>query len=101
VLGDRREALQNFADRINLPSARSIVATLKQTMRYGTPLAQSLRLLAAEMRSARLLRMEERAARMPVLLTLPLMGFILPSLVMVVVGPAILKIIDTFSTLLK
>ena len=100
VLGDRRQALQNFADRVNLQPVRSIVATLTQTMRYGTPLAQSLRLLAAEMRTARLLRMEERAARMPVLLTLPLMCFILPSLGIVVTGPAILQGIDVFRQLL-
>jgi tight adherence protein C len=101
VLGDRRQALQNFADRVNLQQVRSIVATLTQTMRYGTPLAQSLRLLAAEMRTARLLKMEERAARMPVLLTLPLMGFILPSLVIVCAGPAILQGIDGFRHLLS
>ena len=100
VLGDRRQALLNFADRVNLQAVRSIVATLTQTMRYGTPLAQSLRLLAAEMRTARLLRMEERAARMPVLLTLPLMGFILPSLVIICAGPAILQGIDGFRVLL-
>ena len=100
VLGDRRQALQNFADRVDLQPVRSIVATLTQTMRYGTPLAQSLRLLAAEMRTARLLKMEERAARMPVLLTLPLMGFILPSLVIVCAGPAILQGIDGFRQLL-
>jgi tight adherence protein C len=101
VLGDRRQALQNFADRVNLQPIRSIVATLTQTMRYGTPLSQSLRLLAAEMRTARLLKMEERAARMPVLLTLPLMGFILPSLGIVVTGPAILGGIDVFRQLLS
>jgi tight adherence protein C len=101
VLGDRRQALKNFAERVNLQAVRSIVATLTQTMRYGTPLAQSLRLLAAEMRTARLLRMEQRAARMPVLLTLPLMCFILPSLVIVCAGPAILQGIDGFRHLLN
>jgi tight adherence protein C len=101
VLGDRRQALQNFANRVNLQAVRSIVSTLTQTMRYGTPLAHSLRLLAAEMRTARLLRMEERAARMPVLLTLPLMGFILPALVIVCAGPAILQGIDGFRQLLS
>lgn len=96
VLGDRRAALQNFANRTNLQSVRSIVMTLTQSMRYGTPLAQSLRMLAGEMRRSRLLRMEARAARMPVLLTMPLMGFILPSLMMVVGGPAVIKIMDAF-----
>jgi tight adherence protein C len=101
VLGDRREALQNFANRINLPAVRSIVATLVQTMRYGTPLAQSLRLLAAEMRRARLLNMEARAARLPVMLTMPLMGCILPSLMMVVGGPAIITVMSVFGSMAK
>lgn len=96
LLGDRREALQNLARRINLPSARSIVATLIQTMKYGTPLADSLRVLAAELRAARLIRIEERAARLPVLLTVPLMAFILPCTFMVVGGPAALQVIDSF-----
>lgn len=101
VLGNRREALENLANRVNLPSLRSVIATLNQTMRYGTPLAQSLRVVAAEMRTARLLRMEERAARMPVLLTIPLMGFILPSLVLVCAGPAILGSIHVFRVLAR
>lgn len=101
VLGDRRQALQNLAERINLQSVRSIVSTLSQTMRYGTPLADSLRLLASEMRTTRMLKMEERAARMPVLLTMPLVLFILPSLMMVVGGPALLKVADAFKVLAK
>lgn len=101
VLGDRATALHHFARRINLPSVRSVISTLTQTMRYGTPLAQSLRLLAAEMRTERLLRIEERAARLPVLLTLPLMMLILPSLVLVIAGPAILRVIDALGAFAK
>lgn len=101
VLGDRGEALHNLAERVNVPSIRSIVTTLVQTMRYGTPLAQSLRLLAGEMRSTRLLKMEERAARMPVLLTLPLAGFILPSLLAVVAGPALIRVFDALRLMMK
>jgi len=97
VLGDRREALENFANRVGLQSVRSIVATLVQTMRYGTPLAQSLRVLAAEMRTARLLRIEERAAQLPVLLSIPLILFILPCTFIVVAGPAVMRIGDAFT----
>ncbi len=97
VLSDRREALDNLARRVGLQSVRSIVATLIQTMRFGTPLAQSLRVIAAEMRTTRLLKIEERAAQLPVLLSIPLMTFILPCTFIVVGGPAILRIGDAFS----
>jgi tight adherence protein C len=94
VLGDRREALDNLGRRIGLPAVRSVVATLVQTLRYGTPLAQSLRVVSAELRTMRVLRIEERAAQLPVLLSIPLVLFILPCTFMVLAGPAILQIID-------
>jgi tight adherence protein C len=90
----RGEALDNLARRAGIPSLRSIVAALNQSIRFGTPLAGSLRMLAAEMRSERLARFEERAARLPVLLTMPLMAFILPSLLLVIGAPLALRIID-------
>ena len=67
-------------------------------MKYGTPLTDSLRVLAAEMRTTRLLRIEERAARLPVMLTIPLMLFILPCTFMVVGGPAALQVMDSFKS---
>jgi len=94
VLPDRSKALENLAQRAGLPSLRSIVATLNQSIRFGTPLSDSLRVLAAEMRTERLARYEERAARLPVLLALPLMGFILPSMMIVVGTPLILRMVD-------
>jgi tight adherence protein C len=94
VLPDRSQALENLAQRAGLASLRSIVATLNQSIRFGTPLSDSLRVLAAEMRAERLARYEERAARLPVLLALPLMGFILPSMMIVVGAPLILQMID-------
>ena len=94
VLPDRSKALENLAQRAGLASLRSIVATLNQSIRFGTPLSDSLRVLAAEMRAERLARYEERAARLPVLLALPLMGFILPSMMIVVGTPLILRMID-------
>jgi tight adherence protein C len=94
VLAVRSRALENLAQRAGIASLRGIVAALIQSMRFGTPLANSLRVLAAEMRAERLARFEERAARLPVLLTLPLMAFIMPCLLLVIGTPLALRIID-------
>ena len=99
VLSNRGEALENFARRTGVASLRGIIATLNQAIRFGTPLAQSMRILAAEMRNARLLRIEERAARLPVLLAIPLALFILPSLLLVIGTPVALRLADTLSSL--
>lgn len=96
-LPDRRQAFENLNTRTNLPGIRGVVNTLLQTARYGTPLAQSLRVLAAEFREARITRAEEKAARLPAMLTVPMILFILPTLFIVLLGPAALGIIDTFS----
>jgi tight adherence protein C len=94
ILADRGQALENFARRAGLFSLRGIIATLNQSIKFGTPLAASLRVLAAEMRTERLTRFEERAARLPVLLTIPLMGLILPSLIIVIGTPLVLRTLD-------
>jgi tight adherence protein C len=98
-LPDRAVAFDNLARRTNLPSVSSVVTTILQGERYGTPLSQSLRTLAAEFRIERLLAAEQKAARLPAIMTLPLILFILPCLFIVVVGPAILSTIDTFKHL--
>jgi tight adherence protein C len=96
-LPDRRLAFDNLNTRTNMASIRGVVNTLLQTAKFGTPLAHSLRVLAAEFRDARMIRAEEKAARLPALLTVPLILFILPTLFIVLLGPAVLGIIDTFS----
>ena len=96
-LPDRRQAFENLNARTNSPGVRGVVNTLLQTARYGTPLAQSLRVLAAEFREARITRAEEKAARLPAMLTVPMILFILPTLFIVLLGPAALGVIDTFS----
>ncbi|MEM1400262.1 MAG: type II secretion system F family protein [Pseudomonadota bacterium] len=96
-LPERKTALTNFATRTDLPHTRALVNTLMQTERYGTPLAQSLRVLSAEMRHERTMRAEEKAARLPATLTVPMIIFILPPLFIVLIGPAILKSIDGLS----
>ena len=78
-------------------SVRGVVNTLLQTAKFGTPLAQSLRILAAEFREDRITRAEEKAARLPAMLTVPMILFILPTLFIVLLGPAILGVVDTFS----
>jgi tight adherence protein C len=94
VSSARGQALENLAQRVGLASLRGIVAALNQSIKFGTPLAASLRVLAAEMRAERLARFEERAARLPVLLSLPLMALILPALMIVIGTPLVLRIID-------
>ena len=79
-LPDRRQAFEN----LNAPhqprlGIRGVVNTLLQTAKFGTPLAQSLRVLAAEFREARITRAEEKAARLPAMLTVPMILFILPT----------------------
>jgi tight adherence protein C len=70
------------------------VNTLLQTEKYGTPLSQSLRVLANEFRDQRLLKAEEKAARLPATLTVPMIVFILPVLFIVLVGPAVINVMD-------
>jgi tight adherence protein C len=98
VVSNRSEALANLVERTGLANLRSITATLSQAIRFGTPLAESLRALAAEMRNERLMRIEERAGRLPVLLAVPLAGFIFPSLLIVIGTPVALRIMDTLKT---
>ncbi len=97
MIADRRVALDNLAARTGLNAVRSIVTTLSQTLRYGTPLAASLRTIASELRQARMLRIEEKVGRLPVLLTLPMIIFILPCLFMVIAGPAAFDLIDAIN----
>ncbi len=96
VLPNRAEALENLVERTGVSSLRSITATLTQAIRFGTPLAELMRILAAEMRTERMMRIEERAARLPVLLSIPLALFILPCLLLVIGTPVALRVMDTF-----
>lgn len=96
-LPERRQALENLNQRTEMASIRGVVNTLQQTEKYGTPLAQSLRVLAAEFRNERLLKAEEKAARLPAILTVPMIVFILPPLMIVLIGPGILRAIDALA----
>lgn len=93
-LPERRAALAKLAERAAIPGLKALVGTLIQTERFGTPLAHALRVLAQEMRAERMLRAEEKAARLPAILTVPMVLFILPPLFIVLLGPAVLSSID-------
>ncbi|MCK9542767.1 MAG: type II secretion system F family protein [Novosphingobium sp.] len=96
-LTERRMAFENLAWRVDLDSVRGVVTTMIQTERYGTPLASALRVLSAEFRNERMMRAEEKAARLPAIMTVPLILFILPVLFIVILGPAACSIADAFA----
>ena len=95
-LNERRQAFENFANRVDLEAVRGVVTTMIQTEKYGTPLASALRVLSAEFRHQRMMRAEEKAARLPAIMTVPLILFILPTLFVVILGPASCSINDSF-----
>src|SRR5207247_3290363 len=70
MLPDRRRALQNFSDRLESAYFKSIVSNISQAEQYGTPIAQTMRIVAEEFRINRLLKAEEKASRLPALLSL-------------------------------
>jgi len=96
-LTDRRSAFENLAKRIDLEAVRGVVTTMIQTEKYGTPLASALRVLSAEFRNQRMMRAEEKAARLPAIMSVPLILFILPTLFIVILGPAACSLSDVFS----
>jgi tight adherence protein C len=95
-LAERRNAFENLANRVDLEAVRGVVTTMIQTEKYGTPLASALRVLSAEFRNERMMRAEEKAARLPAIMTVPLILFILPTLFIVILGPAACAISDSF-----
>lgn len=97
MISDSRVALTNLGSRTGMDGYKRLGTTLIQTMQYGTPLTEALRTLSAEMRQDALTRFEARAARLPVLLTLPTILFILPCVFLIAGGPAIIQIMRAFN----
>jgi len=93
VNADRRTALLNMGARTGLIALRRLGVTLVQTLQYGTPLSQALRTLSTEMRQEALARFETRASRLPALMTVPMILFILPCVFLIVAGPAVVHLI--------
>jgi tight adherence protein C len=95
-LPDRRTALENLGNRTQLEIVRSVTQALIQADRYGTPVAQALRVLAQEGRDERMNDAEKKAAALPPKLTVPMILFFLPVLVAVILGPAGIQVADRF-----
>ena len=96
-LQDRRKAFENLAKRTGMATVKSVTTSLIQSERYGTPLGTALRVLAQENRDARMSEAERKAAALPPRLTVPMIMFFLPVILIVIMGPAIMKIFETFS----
>jgi tight adherence protein C len=91
-LPDRRQAYDNLAKRTDLEGVKSVCVALQQAERYGTPLAQTLRVLAQENRDMRMAEAEKKAAALPPKLTVPMILFFLPVLFIVILGPAAIRV---------
>lgn len=93
-LPDRRMAYENLGKRTNHPGVKGVVTAMTQAEIYGTPLSTALRVMAKENRELRLSAAEKKAAALPAQLTVPMILFFLPVLFIVILGPAILNVID-------
>ena len=91
-LPDRRQAYENLAKRTDLDGVKSVCMALQQSERYGTPLATMLRVMAQENRDMRMSEAEKKAAGLPPKLTVPMILFFLPVLSVVILGPAVIKV---------
>jgi tight adherence protein C len=95
-LPDRRVAFENLAKRVPLEGVKSLSIALQQSERFGTPMATTLRVIAQENRDQRMTAAEKKAAALPPQLTVPMILFFLPVLFVVILGPAIIKVIQQF-----
>ena len=95
-LQDRRQAYENLAKRTGLEGVKAVVTSLIQAERYGTPLGQSLRVMAQENRDMRMAAAEKKATALPPKLTVPMILFFLPVLFVVILAPAVMGVIETF-----
>lgn len=92
-LQDRRKALDNLGKRVGLETVRSVVTSLVQSEKYGTPLGAALRTLAQENRDARMSEAEKKAAALPPKLTVPMILFFLPVIFIVILGPSLILVL--------
>jgi tight adherence protein C len=92
VLNDRIQALTNLSERTDTPGFRSLTSSLIQSEKFGTSIADTLRGLSDEYRTTRMLYAENKAARIPALITVPLIFFIMPAFMLIIMGPPIIKI---------
>lgn len=95
VLPDRREAFNNFGTRSGVEGLQRIATMLGQSLQYGTPLSHALRAIATELRRQRMVQLEAKAVKLPAKLIFPMIGFIMPSLYIVLLGSSFLKLFDS------
>lgn len=95
ILPDRRIALTNLAERSGQPGLKRLAGTIAQTLKYGTPLSQALRSLAADMRNERMIQFEERAGKLPAMLVLPMILFVMPCLFIVMMGQPVSQLMSS------
>lgn len=95
-LPERRTAFDNLAKRCGHSGVKAVAAALNQAEKYGTPLGQALRVTAQENREMRMQEAEKKAAALPAKLTVPMVLFFLPCLFVVILGPAIIRVMHTF-----
>lgn len=93
-LQERKRAYLNLNERTGLDAVKGVVTALIQSEKYGTPLGQSLRVMAKESRDMRMQEAEKKAAALPPKLTVPMIGFFLPVLFAVILGPAIMQVMN-------
>lgn len=98
---DRGHALRNLADRTGLDDIRGLVSLLIQTMRFGTSVADALRVYSEEFRDRRMQKAEEEAAKIGTKLIFPLVFCLFPAFFVVAIGPAVIRLIDVFGQLAK
>jgi tight adherence protein C len=94
-LQERRQAFENLAKRCGHAGVKAIAAALNQAEKYGTPMGQALRVTAQENREMRMQEAEKKAAALPAKLTVPMILFFLPCLFVVILGPAVMKVMNT------
>lgn len=99
VGGARRHAVTAFAERTPVEGIRSLAFVLMQSDRYGTPLTESLANIAGNERAQRAARITEQAERLPVLMTLPMLLFVVPGTMLLVAGPAFLSALNALGNL--
>ncbi|MFA5663713.1 type II secretion system F family protein [Castellaniella sp.] len=95
---DVERVLNGLANRTNIEGMRTLVSTFLQARQYGTAITQALRILARSERTARMMRLEEKAAKLSVKMSVPMMLFILPTVIIVGAGPAILNLMKFFAS---
>ena len=96
----RKEALQNLAHRCDLDDINSLVTLLIQTDKFGTSVAQALRVYSDSMRTTRQQKAEEQAAKLPVKMIFPMIFFLFPALAVVVLGPGMIRMVKALNLLI-